>query len=208
LLPGQSEPSNALADTFQPAGQETCYDRWLGNLNHPTLWLTLSRKRVRRPAVIESGLPTALHTTITHLSPFTFHLAHFSPFTISTQIPDSPYPNSFIIICMLIPYLLAAAAIGFSAGVTPGPLQAVFLSYAIKGGWKKALPAAFAPLVTDGPVILLVLVILNNLPEIFYASCKSAGQPSSFTWPGNPSRLTVILRESRPPRTRTPGAPC
>jgi threonine/homoserine/homoserine lactone efflux protein len=68
---------------------------------------------------------------------------------------------------MLITYLLSAAAIGFSAGVTPGPLQAVFLSYAVKGGWKKALPAAFAPLVTDGPVILLVLVILNNLPEVF-----------------------------------------
>jgi threonine/homoserine/homoserine lactone efflux protein len=76
---------------------------------------------------------------------------------------------------MLIPYLLTAAAIGFSAGVTPGPLQAVFLSYAIKGGWKKALPAAFAPLVTDGPVILLVLVILNNLPEIFLRILQIGG---------------------------------
>jgi len=87
---------------------------------------------------------------------------------------------------MLLSYLLSAAAIGFSAGVTPGPLQAVFLSYAIKGGWKKALPAAFAPLVTDGPVDLLVLVVLNNLPPtflrilqiggalfIFYLACES-----------------------------------
>jgi threonine/homoserine/homoserine lactone efflux protein len=76
---------------------------------------------------------------------------------------------------MLITYLLAAAAIGFSAGVTPGPLQAVFLSYAIKGGWKKALPAAFAPLVTDGPVILLVLVILNNLPGVFLRILQIGG---------------------------------
>ena len=76
---------------------------------------------------------------------------------------------------MLITYILAAAAIGFSAGVTPGPLQAVFLSYAIKGGWKKALPAAFAPLVTDGPVILLVLVILNNLPEAFLRILQIGG---------------------------------
>jgi threonine/homoserine/homoserine lactone efflux protein len=76
---------------------------------------------------------------------------------------------------MLITYLLAAAAIGFSAGVTPGPLQAVFLSYAIKGGWKKALPAAFAPLVTDGPVILLVLVILNNLPAVFLRILQIGG---------------------------------
>lgn len=76
---------------------------------------------------------------------------------------------------MLLTYLLSAAAIGFSAGVTPGPLQAVFLSYAIKGGWKKALPAAFAPLVTDGPVVLLVLVILTNLPEVFLRILQIGG---------------------------------
>ena len=76
---------------------------------------------------------------------------------------------------MLIDFVLKAATIGFSAGVTPGPLQAVFLSYAIKGGWKKALPAAFAPIVSDGPVILLVLLVLNNLPEGFLRALRIAG---------------------------------
>jgi threonine/homoserine/homoserine lactone efflux protein len=76
---------------------------------------------------------------------------------------------------MLITHILKAAAIGFSAGVTPGPLQAAFLSFAIKGGWKKALPAAFAPLVTDGPVMLLVLVVLNNLPPGFIQFLQIGG---------------------------------
>ena len=76
---------------------------------------------------------------------------------------------------MLLSYVLTAAAIGFSAGITPGPLQAVFLSYAIKGGWKKALPAAFAPLLTDGPVVLLVLVVLNNLPPTFLRFLQIGG---------------------------------
>ena len=76
---------------------------------------------------------------------------------------------------MFLSYLLTAAAIGFSAGVTPGPLQAVFLSFAVKGGWKKALPAAFAPLLTDGPVIMLVLLVLNNLPEIFLRLLQIGG---------------------------------
>ena len=71
--------------------------------------------------------------------------------------------------------ILTAATIGFSAGVTPGPLQAVFLAYAVKGGWKKALPAAFAPLMTDGPVILLVLLVLNNLPAIFLRALQVGG---------------------------------
>jgi threonine/homoserine/homoserine lactone efflux protein len=109
---------------------------------------------------------------------------------------------------MLLSYLLSAAAIGFSAGVTPGPLQAVFLSYAIKGGWKKALPAAFAPLVTDGPVILLVLVILNNLPEVFLRICKLAGRSSFCTWPGNRFRRTASFGHRSRSRTRAPGAPC
>jgi len=76
---------------------------------------------------------------------------------------------------MLIDFLLKAISIGFSAGVTPGPLQAVFLSYAIKGGWKKALPAAFAPILSDGPVVLLVLLVLNNLPENFLVALQIAG---------------------------------
>lgn len=76
---------------------------------------------------------------------------------------------------MLLSFIINAAAIGFSAGITPGPLQAVFLSYAIKGGWKKALPAAFAPLVSDIPVILIVFLVLNNLPGLFLRILQVAG---------------------------------
>lgn len=76
---------------------------------------------------------------------------------------------------MLITYLIKAATIGFSAGITPGPLQAVFLSYAIKGGWKKALPAAFAPLFSDIPVVLIVFLVLNNLPGAFLRGLQIAG---------------------------------
>ena len=71
--------------------------------------------------------------------------------------------------------ILKAAAIGLSAGVTPGPFQAILLSYAIQGGRKKALPAAFAPLVSDGPVILLVLLVLNNVPDSFLRVLQIGG---------------------------------
>lgn len=76
---------------------------------------------------------------------------------------------------VLIDFILKAISIGFSAGVPPGPLQAVFLSLAMKGGWKKALPAAFAPIVSDGPVMLLVLLVLNNLPDQFLVTLQIAG---------------------------------
>jgi len=76
---------------------------------------------------------------------------------------------------MLFTTILTAAAVGFSAGVTPGPLQAIFLSYAVKGGWKKALPAAFAPLVSDAPVIVLVLLLLSSLPDAFLRVLQIGG---------------------------------
>ena len=76
---------------------------------------------------------------------------------------------------MLFSYIIKAAGIGFSAAVTPGPLQAVFLSYAIKGGWKRTLPAAFAPLVSDGPVILIVMLLLTNIPSGFIRVLQIGG---------------------------------
>ena len=75
----------------------------------------------------------------------------------------------------MLSLILKAATIGLSAGVTPGPYQAILLSYAIQGGWKKALPAAFAPLVSDGPVILLVLLVLNHVPDSFLRILQIGG---------------------------------
>jgi len=62
-------------------------------------------------------------------------------------------------------YLVRGLVLGFSAGVSPGPLQAYFLSQTLKNGWKRTLPAAFAPLISDGPIILLVLLVLTQTPD-------------------------------------------
>jgi threonine/homoserine/homoserine lactone efflux protein len=64
----------------------------------------------------------------------------------------------------VLAYVLQGITIGFSAGVTPGPLMAYFLSQALQNGWKRTLPAALAPLVSDGPIIFLVLVLLTQTP--------------------------------------------
>ncbi len=61
-------------------------------------------------------------------------------------------------------YLLQGLTLGFSAGVSPGPLQAYFLSRSVQYGWRKTWPAAFAPLISDGPIVLLVLLVLTQTP--------------------------------------------
>jgi threonine/homoserine/homoserine lactone efflux protein len=53
---------------------------------------------------------------------------------------------------------------GFAAGVQPGPLQTFVISRTLNYGWRPTLPAAAAPIISDLPIVALVLLILNNLP--------------------------------------------
>jgi threonine/homoserine/homoserine lactone efflux protein len=64
---------------------------------------------------------------------------------------------------MLI-YLLQGVTLGFYASVAPGPFQAYLLAQTMKQGWQRTAPAAFAPLITDGFIIALVLLVLVQIP--------------------------------------------
>jgi len=51
--------------------------------------------------------------------------------------------------------------------VTPGPFLAFLLSSTLTWSWRPTLPAAFAPLISDGPIILIVMVVLTQTPDWF-----------------------------------------
>jgi threonine/homoserine/homoserine lactone efflux protein len=53
---------------------------------------------------------------------------------------------------------------GFAVAVQPGPLQAFLISRTLNHGWRHTLPASCAPLISDIPIIILVLLILNIVP--------------------------------------------
>jgi len=72
-------------------------------------------------------------------------------------------------------YFLQGAALSLSASIMPGPLQAYLFSQALKNGWKSTLPAALAPLVTDGPIIALVLFLLTQTPQYFLDMIRIVG---------------------------------
>ena len=57
-------------------------------------------------------------------------------------------------------YFFQGAALAMSATIMPGPFQAFLLSKALQNGWKRTLPAAFAPLVTDGPMLINHVTLL------------------------------------------------
>ncbi len=55
-------------------------------------------------------------------------------------------------------------SLGFSAGAMPGPLQSYLISQTLANGWRKSIIVIFSPLITDGPIILLAVVLLKQLP--------------------------------------------
>jgi threonine/homoserine/homoserine lactone efflux protein len=75
----------------------------------------------------------------------------------------------------LIGTLVIGISYALSAGLQPGPLQAFFIAKVAEGGWRKALPAAFAPLVSDGPIALVSILLLRFLPSSFRSWLGLAG---------------------------------
>jgi threonine/homoserine/homoserine lactone efflux protein len=60
--------------------------------------------------------------------------------------------------------LIQGIGYGFAAAVQPGPFQTYIISQALSKGWRRTLLAALAPLISDGPIIALVLLVLSQVP--------------------------------------------
>jgi threonine/homoserine/homoserine lactone efflux protein len=75
----------------------------------------------------------------------------------------------------MLEYIIFGCSFAFVAAVQPGPLQAFLLSSVTSKGWKHTLPAAFSPIISDGPIALLVLLLLKNLPLRFTHYLQLAG---------------------------------
>lgn len=75
----------------------------------------------------------------------------------------------------MLTYLLQGLTLGGAAAVQPGPFQAYLLSQTLRNGWVRTLPAVFAPLISDGPIIALVLLILTQTPDWFLILLRVVG---------------------------------
>jgi len=62
-------------------------------------------------------------------------------------------------------YVIQGIGYGFAAAVQPGPFQAYIIAQTLNNGWRNTLLAALAPLISDGPIIALVLLVLSQVPE-------------------------------------------
>ena len=72
-------------------------------------------------------------------------------------------------------YLLLGMTYAFAAAVQPGPFQSYLISQTLSNGWRRTLPAAFAPLLSDGPIIVLVVILLSRIPGWFINVLQCVG---------------------------------
>jgi len=75
----------------------------------------------------------------------------------------------------MLEHLILGAGFAFAAVLQPGPLQAFLLTRAVRAGWKRTLPAAFSPVLSDVPIALLVLLVLGRLPSSGQQVLQAAG---------------------------------
>ncbi len=75
----------------------------------------------------------------------------------------------------MIEYLVFGSSFAFAAAVQPGPFQAFLLSSVAHRGWKLTLPASLAPLISDVPIAILVLLVLSRIPGRLNGVLRGAG---------------------------------
>jgi threonine/homoserine/homoserine lactone efflux protein len=61
-------------------------------------------------------------------------------------------------------YIIQGIGYGLAAAGQPGPFQTYLISQTLSKGWKRMLPAALAPLLSDGPIIVICLLVLSQVP--------------------------------------------
>jgi threonine/homoserine/homoserine lactone efflux protein len=59
---------------------------------------------------------------------------------------------------------LQGAALGFAAAVQPGPFMAYLVNQTLTLGFRKTWMTAFAPLISDGPIIAIAILVLVQMP--------------------------------------------
>lgn len=75
----------------------------------------------------------------------------------------------------MIVYLVLGITFGFAAAVQPGPMQTFLISRALTHGWRHTLPLTCAPIISDIPIVILVLLVLNTVPDWLGNVLRMAG---------------------------------
>lgn len=65
----------------------------------------------------------------------------------------------------MIAMLTQGISLGFAAGTQPGPLQIFLFTQTIRGGWRHGIWLILSPLLSDGPIVLFILLVLQGASD-------------------------------------------
>ncbi len=75
----------------------------------------------------------------------------------------------------MLSYILQGVTYGFAAAVQPGPLQAYIILQALRNGWRRSIVYALVPLMSDLPIIALVVGVLAAIPHSWVIALRLVG---------------------------------
>ena len=72
-------------------------------------------------------------------------------------------------------FFLQGLALGLTAAASPGPFQTYLINQTLLDGWRRGAVIAMAPLISDIPIVLVILLLLDRLPVNFLRLISLAG---------------------------------
>jgi threonine/homoserine/homoserine lactone efflux protein len=86
---------------------------------------------------------------------FQYHRYYFAPCKLLANLKNQGISE----------YLAYGIAVGLAAGVSPGPLLTLVITETLRGNRTNGILIALAPLLTDLPIVLASILLLEALPE-------------------------------------------
>ena len=71
--------------------------------------------------------------------------------------------------------LLLGLSLGLGAGLAPGPLLALVVRATLRHGFAAGARLAFAPLLSDAPIVVVAILVLGHLGDTALAALSAAG---------------------------------
>jgi threonine/homoserine/homoserine lactone efflux protein len=75
----------------------------------------------------------------------------------------------------IVPLLLQGLALGITAAAAPGPFQAFLINQTLMRGFRRSAVIALAPLIADIPIVITILLLLDQLPQAFLRGVSLVG---------------------------------
>ena len=105
----------------------------------------------------------------------------------------------------MLSYVTFAAILGLSSGFAPGPLLTLVIAETLQHGRGSGIKVALAPLITDTPIVIVILLLLSRISHIepLLGGIGIAGGIFVFSLGVSSLRIKAVAISNEPVRERS-----